>query len=63
MNTKLFSLVQEYTNKYYVKNLNENEVEICIRIPERFKTLWLIKLSELRTSQEEVESYSDNGCN
>lgn len=60
MSKELFSLVQECTNKYLVKNLNENEIEISIRIPKKFKALWLIKLSELRTSQEEIESYMDN---
>lgn len=60
MSTELFSLVQECTNKYFVRNINENEVEICIQIPKKFKTLWLIKLSELKTNQEEIESYNDN---
>lgn len=59
MNTEFFSLVQECTNKYLVRSLNENEIEICIRIPKKFKTLWLIKLSELKTNQDEIESYKD----
>lgn len=59
MNTEFFSLVQECSNKYYIKNLNEKEIQICIKIPKRFKTLWLIKLSELKTNQDEIEIYED----
>ena len=60
MSTEFFSLVQECTNKYLIKNINENESGIYIRIPKKFKTLWLIKLSELKTSQEEIEFYKDS---
>jgi hypothetical protein len=60
MSDEFISLVQECTNKYYIKNLNDNETEICIKIPKRFKTLWLIKLSELKATEEEVEQYKDD---
>ena len=63
MNQKDFSLVQECTNKYSVNDLNETETEteteICIRIPKKFKTLWLIKLSDLTTTEEEIEYYKE----
>ena len=59
MNNELFSLVQECTNKYGIKEITENEIEICIRIPKKFKTLWLIKISELKTNQHEIDIYMD----
>ncbi len=60
MNEEIFSLVQECTNKYFVENLNEEEVEIHIRIPKKFRSLWLIKLSDLRTTEKEIEEYKDS---
>lgn len=58
MNEELFSLVQECTNKYFVENFDE-EVEIHIRIPKKFRSLWLSKLSDLKTSQKEIMEYKD----
>lgn len=63
MNEEIFSLVQECTNKYYVEDLNEAEVEIRIRIPKKFRSLWLSKLSELRTTEKEIEEYKDSQGN
>lgn len=57
MNEETFSLVQECTNKYFVENLNEEEVEIHIKIPKKFRSLWLSKLSDLRTTEKEIEEY------
>jgi len=59
MDEETFSLVQECTNKYFVEHLNEEEVEIHIRIPKKFKSLWLNKLSELRTTEAEIREYMD----
>lgn len=59
MNDELISMVQECTNKYFVKNLSKTEVEINIRIPSKFKTLWLCKLSELYTTEKEIREYED----
>lgn len=60
MDEETFSLVQECTNKYFVEIINEREAEIHIRIPKKFKTLWLIKLSDLRTTKKEIEEYKDD---
>lgn len=57
MSLESISLVQECTNKYFVESINENEIEIHIRIPKKFRTLWLIKLSELNTNQSEISNY------
>ncbi|MDR3624158.1 MAG: hypothetical protein P4L16_03340 [Chlamydiales bacterium] len=59
MDEEIFSLVQECTNKYYVEDLNETEVEIRIRIPKKFRSLWLSKLSDLRTTEKEIDEYKD----
>ena len=53
------SLVEECTNNFFTEDLNENEVEIRIRIPKKFRSLWLIKISELETNLEEIEQYAD----
>lgn len=57
MNEETFSLVQKCTNKYFVENLNEEELEIHIKIPKKFRSLWLSKLSDLRTTEKEIEEY------
>lgn len=61
MDKETFSLVQECTNKYSIEELNKTEMEIRIRIPKKFRSLWLNKLSELHTTEKEIEEYKDNG--
>lgn len=61
MDEETFSLVQECTNKYFVEIINEREVEIHIRIPKKFRILWLSKLSDLRTTEKEIEEHKDDG--
>jgi len=56
---KTVSLVQECTNYYSIHEINDNEVEIRIRLPKRFKSLWAIKLSDLRTDEKEIEELED----
>ena len=60
MDEEKFSLIQECTNKYFVENLDEEEVEIHIRIPKKFRSLWLSKLSDLRTTEQEIDEYKDS---
>lgn len=59
MKDELFSLVQECTNKYSVDDLSATEVEIRIRIPKKFRTLWLSKLSSLNTTLKEIDEYAE----
>lgn len=59
MNEEKFSLIQELTNKYFIENINENELEIHIRIPKKFRFLWLKKLSDLRITKKEIEEYEE----
>jgi len=60
MNQEIFSMVQECTNKYSVEDLGEKEVEIRIQIPKKFRSLWLHKLSELKTSKAEIDDYEQD---
>lgn len=55
MSDELFSLVQECSNKYSFRDIDEKEVEIRIRIPKKFYSLWLVKLSDLRTTEKEIK--------
>jgi hypothetical protein len=52
-----FNMVEECTQSYRVKKLGEDGVEIFIKIPKRFKNLWLHKLSDFETTMEEIEYY------
>lgn len=50
-------MVQECTNSYHVTEKGNNGIEINIKIPRRFESLWISKLSDLRTTLEEIEYY------
>jgi len=58
MNPETYSLVQELTIKYTVNEISRNETEILIRIPKKYESLWLLKLSNLRTTDTEIKKYS-----
>ena len=52
-----YSMVQECTNSYRVEEKGERGIEINIKVPKRFESLWISKLSDLRTTMEEIEYY------
>jgi len=52
-----YSMVEECTSSYRVTEKEENGVEINIKIPRRFSSLWISKLSDLRTTMKEIEYY------
>lgn len=60
MEEELFSLVQECSNTYSVEDLNDKEVEIRILLPKKFRSLWLSKLSALRTTAEEIADHAES---
>lgn len=39
-----YSMVQECTDRYEAKRSNTGDLEISIRVPQRFADLWLVKL-------------------
>ncbi|WP_316357527.1 hypothetical protein [Candidatus Neptunichlamydia sp. REUL1] len=52
-----FNMVEECTQSYRVKKLGENGIEIFIKIPKRFESLWMHTLSDLETTMKEIEYY------
>ena len=54
-----YSMVQECTDLYHVVELGDGRTRIDMVIPNRFRDLWLTKLSALRTSDEEIERYEE----
>jgi hypothetical protein len=52
-----FSMVQECTNRYEVIDQDNGGIIINIVIPQEFSVLWMIKLSDLRTTMEEIAYY------
>ncbi len=59
MNSEI-SMVQECANKYMAMEQPDGGIKIVIDIPKRFKNLWLVKLSDLRTTMEEIREYEDD---
>lgn len=47
------SMVQECVDSYRVEETKEG-IRISISVPKRFADLWLLKLSQLRASEEEI---------
>lgn len=56
-----YSMVQECVDHYSVQEAPDGSVEIRIRAPARFAQLWMVKLSELRASDEETGTADQSG--
>ena len=52
-----YSMVEECTDSYRVSELENGDTQIVMRIPPRFRTLWLVKLTDLTTTDEEIARY------
>ncbi len=50
-------MVQECVDQYQVSKRKDEGIEISIIVPQRFKNLWMVRLSELTTTPEEIEYY------
>jgi hypothetical protein len=59
MSSNPISMVQECVDEYLVNDKSDGSIDIVIKISKRFKNLWLIKLSELRTSEQEIKEYEE----
>jgi hypothetical protein len=59
MNEK-FQMVGECTTSYRVKELGKDGIEIFIKIPKRFESLWMHTLSDLETTMKEIEYYESD---
>lgn len=52
------SMIQECVASYVVDECADGSITISIKIPERFKDLWVIKLSSLTATEKELEEYT-----
>ena len=50
-------MVQECVSLYAVHEQEDGSINITIEIPKIFSNLWLVRLSELRTTKDEIESH------
>jgi hypothetical protein len=50
-----FSMVQEAIDSYAARELPDGRLEIQIIVPRRFADLWLVKLSELRVTEADLD--------
>lgn len=57
MKPKNISMVQECVDSYHVNEKADGGVEIVMRIPKRFRELWLVRLSQMRTNEDELRQY------
>lgn len=55
-----YSMVQECTDSYAVSTQEDGRTKIVMIIPERFKWLWMTKLSDLRTNDEEIDYWDSD---
>ena len=56
-NPEQFSMVEECVNSYHAKRQADGSLDIAISVPRRFAGLWLVKLSELRATEEDIREY------
>ena len=52
-----YSMVKECTDSYEVTDLSDGTAEIFIKVPKRFRDLWIVKLSDLKTTDDEIKEY------
>lgn len=53
-------LIGECSSVYRVDDLGEEGIRIHIEVPRRFADLWIVKLNELRVTDEEIATYSSD---
>lgn len=54
MTTDDISMVQECTSSYVASEHPDGSLTITIEIPARFAELWLVKLSELKATSDDL---------
>ena len=47
----------ECVDSYQVKERPDEGIDILIRVPKRFRDLWIVKLDALKTTDEEITAY------
>jgi len=53
-------MVQECVSSYSVIDNLDGSIKITIDIPKKYKDLWMIKLSELVATDQELADYSSS---
>jgi hypothetical protein len=51
-------MVQECVSRFEVKENEDGSTTITVEVPNKFTNLWLVRLSGMRTTLEEIELYS-----
>lgn len=57
MSDEKYSMVQECTDSYRAEEQPDGSLEVRIKVPKRFADLWIVKLSELQTTMDEIRAY------
>lgn len=57
INDDKISMVGECTDSYFFEERPDGSAEITIKVPARFRLLWMCRLSELRTDMNEICEY------
>lgn len=52
-------MVGECTDKYEAKECEDGSLDIHIKVPKRFRNLWLIRLTDMTTTMEEIKEYEE----
>jgi hypothetical protein len=57
MDDSNINMLQECTAEYIINKQADGGVEIRMIVPSRFKMLWLVRLTDLKTSLQEIKEY------
>jgi hypothetical protein len=57
MNNKEYSFVGEIASSYEADEISNGKLQIRMIIPKRFKSLAMIKMSELKVTDKEIIEY------
>jgi hypothetical protein len=57
MNGNSISMVQECVTSYVVHENADGSITVTIDVPKKYKELWMIKLSSLTVTEEELKEY------
>ena len=52
-----YSMVQECTDHYEAQTQPDGSLQVNLRVPARYRDLWLARLSALRTTDAEIQEY------
>ena len=59
MNDQMFSMVQGCTDSYTVESNADGTAFTTIKVPARFRKLWMARFSDLKTDENEIRYWSE----